>query len=224
MHRGGAMRTAVETLWSQIGLDRLLGRSAGANGTAFTIAIIALSAKLSKADGVSLRIEAEAFEEIYRVPHSEAPNVKRLFDLAKQDVAGFEVYADRVARLLEKEPALKRDVFEGLFHVATADGVLHEGEERYLRQVAGSFGYTDAEYRRTRSLFVRDAGDPYVVLGIGHDATDQEVKARYRQLVRDNHPDTLVAHGVPDDFMAQATHKLAIINAAYETIARERGL
>jgi len=212
---GGALRAAIGSLFAPTPVDR---------SVAFTMAMIGLSAKLSKADGVSVRIEAEAFEQIYHVPHEELPNVKRLFDLAKQDVAGFETYAAQVAAMLRDEPDLKRDVFEGLFHIASADGVIHEAEEAYLHRVATVFGLSEAEYRRVRALFVRDAADPYLVLGLSHGATDAEVKAQYRALVRQHHPDTLMAHGVPPEFIDQATRKLAAINVAYDAIARERGL
>lgn len=224
MAEGGALRSALGSLTAQIGLDRLFAVTPASRSVAFTMAVIALSAKLSKADGVSTHIEAEAFEQIYHVPHEEVTNVKRLFDLAKQDVAGFEAYAEQVASMLKDEPDLKRDVFEGLFHVASADGVIHEGEEDYLRRVAHFFGLTETDYRKTRSLFVRDEADPYVVLGVAHDASSEAIKAQYRALVREHHPDTAMAHGVPQEFVDQATRKIATINAAYDEIARERGL
>lgn len=221
---GGALRSAFGSLTAQIGLNRLFVATPASKSAAFTMAVIALSAKLSKADGVSVNIEAEAFEAIYHIPTEEHANVQRLFDLAKQDVAGFEAYAEQVALMLRDEPDLKHDVFEGLFHVASADGILHEGEENYLRRVAHLFGFTEADYRRTRALYVRDETDPYVVLGLSHSASNAEVKAHYRRLVREHHPDTAIAHGVPAEFIDQATRKVAAINAAYETIARERGL
>jgi len=221
---GGALRSAIGGLSAQVGLDRLFAPRPVERSVAFTMAVIALSAKLSKADGVSVRIEAEAFEQVYHVPHDELPNVKRLFDLAKQDVAGFEAYAAQVADMLRDEPDLKRDVFEGLYHIASADGIIHEAEEAYLHRVAHVFGLAESEYRRVRALFVRDAADPYLVLGLSPGASDAEVKAQYRALVRQHHPDTLMAHGVPPEFIDQATRKVATINVAYEAIARERGL
>lgn len=224
MAEGGAVRNAFGSLTTSLGLGRLFAATPANRSAAFTMAIIALSAKLTKADGVSIKLEAEAFEQIYHVPHEELGNVKRLFDLAKQDVAGFEAYAAQIADMLRDEPALKHDVFEGLFHVATADGLLHDGEEVYLKRVAHLFDINEAEYRKIRALFVRDESDPYVVLGIGHDASDAELRTHYRALVRKHHPDTLMAHGVPQEFIDQATRKVAAINAAYEAIARERGL
>lgn len=206
------------------GLGRLWPAPAPQSSAKFTMAIVALAAKLSKADGVSMRIEAEAFERMYRVPDEELSNVKHLFDLAKQDVAGFESYALQIADMLRDEPSLKREVLEGLFYIASADGIIHEAEEAYLRRVAELFGIGADDFRRTRALFVRDEEDPYVLLGLPHDAAPDDIKAHYRKLVREHHPDTAIANGVPKEFVEQATRKLAAINAAYEIIARERGL
>jgi DnaJ like chaperone protein len=151
-------------------------------------------------------------------------NVQRIFDLAKQDVAGFESYAEQMAKLLESEPQLKRDVFEGLFNIAASDGVLHQNEEAYLEVVAEIFGIAPDEYRAIRSRFVDDPDDAYTVLGLKRSNTDDEVRAQYRRLVRENHPDALIARGVPKEFVDMADRKLAAINAAYEEIERERGL
>jgi DnaJ like chaperone protein len=101
---------------------------------------------------------------------------------------------------------------------------LHPEEDRFLQSVASRFGFSDSEFRFFRARFVHDNANPYDVLRLAPDATNEEVKAQYRKLVRDNHPDQLMARGVPAEFIDLATRKLAAINAAYETIAKERGL
>lgn len=191
---------------------------------AFTAAIVALSAKLSKSDGVALDIEEQAFRHVFDIPDEELASIRRLFDLAKQDAAGFENYAAQAARMLEGEIDLKHDIFDALLYVASADGVLHEAEDRYLRSVAELFGYTDQEYVGQRSRFVLDAEDPYQILGIGRDASNEALKVHYRRLVKENHPDTLVGHGVPAQFARMAERKLMAINAAWDAVAKERGL
>jgi DnaJ like chaperone protein len=218
-----SFRSMIEVLTARLGLEPA-GRADVRRSVAFTVAIIALSAKLSKADGVSCQIEAEAFGEIYHVPPAEQANVRRLFDIAKQDTSGFEAYAEEISRLLADEPQLKIDCLEGLFYVASADGVLHEAEQRYLSVVARVFGLSAAEYRRIKAMYAHDETDPYVVLGLAHEASDAELKAHYRRLVKAHHPDALIGHGVPPEFIDQATAKIAAINAAYAEIAKERGL
>lgn len=192
-------------------------------GLAFTIAIIALSAKMAKADGVVTRAEEEAFQRTFRVPPSEEANVRRIFNLARQDIAGFEIYAAQIARVFRGNPAVLEDILDGLFEIAKADNVLHPGELAFLERVAEIFGFAPNEFRRIRASHFPDASDPYVILGVAHDASDDEIKRTYRLLVRENHPDSLIARGVPEEFVKLATDKLAAINVAYDRIVVERG-
>lgn len=150
--------------------------------------------------------------------------MQRLFDLAKATTDGFEAYAGQLAATFGEEPALLEDVLDGLFHIATADGAIHEGEERYLRSVAGIFGLDEAAFRRIAARHVRLADDPYLVLGLERSADPADLKAQYRRLVAENHPDRALARGLPPEAVAIATHRLAAINAAWDRIAAERGL
>ena len=194
------------------------------NRATFTAAVIALSAKLSKADGVSLQSEEDAFKRLFQFEDGEQRSVSRLYAQAAQDIAGYEAYAREIASALSEEPDLKQDIFEALLHIASADGVLHPGEDHFLSEVAVIFGYSASTYRAMRARFVRDADDPYVVLGISHDASNEALKAHYLKLVRENHPDALAAKGLAAELRAQADRKLAAINAAWDQIERERGL
>jgi len=204
------------------GLER--GAGEPENDVAFTIGVIALSAKMAKADGVVSPLEVEAFKRIFQSSPEEVANIERIFNLAKQDVAGYQAYADQMATLLKDSRKLLQDVLEGLLHVATADGVLHPKEDEYLADVAHRFGFTPSEFRFFRARFVKDSCNPYDVLRLAPDARNDEIKAQYRKLVSDNHPDKLMGRGVPVEFIDIATRKLAAINAAYDIIAKERGL
>lgn len=216
----GPLGAAVGVLAGHYLIDR---EESGDPGVAFTIAVIALSAKMAKADGVVSEEEIEAFDRIFRVPASERANVRRIFDFARQDVAGYETYAGQIARIYAGNPAVLEDILDGLFEIAKADGVFHPGEQAFLERVAEIFGFAPAEFRRIRaSHFGADKADPYVVLGVAVDASDEEIKHTYRLLVRENHPDSLIARGVPAEFVKLANDKLAAINAAYELIRKER--
>ncbi|MGC9953303.1 MAG: TerB family tellurite resistance protein [Rhizomicrobium sp.] len=220
---GGPIGAAVGVLAGHFLIDRDQAVDDGDPGIAFTIAIIALAAKMAKADGVVSDAEIEAFDRVFRVPPNEQASVRRFFDLAQQDTAGYEAYAGQIARLYAGKPAVLEDILDGLFEIAKADGVLHPGENAFLERVAEIFGFAQGEYRRIRaSHFAPDAADPYVVLGVSYDASDEEIKRTYRLLVRENHPDSLIARGVPEEFVTLATDKLAAINGAYEKILAER--
>ena len=193
---------------------------------AFSVAMIALSAKMAKADGIVTQDEVRAFQQIFQIPPKEARNVARLYDLAQGDVAGFEAYAEKMARLCgsgRPNCAMLEDILDGLFHIAKADGLLHEREGHYLHRVAEIFEISEQHYQSILARHVDiGEGDPYAVLGVERGSPFDDIRRRYRKLVADNHPDRLIARGLPAEFIAIATTRLAAINTAYEMI--ERGM
>jgi DnaJ like chaperone protein len=220
---GGPLGAALGVVAGHYLFDKSAEGEGGDPGVAFTIAMIALAAKMAKADGVVTEEEIEAFERIFSVPPDQLPTVRRFFDLARQDTAGYESYAAQIARLYAGQPAVLEDILDGLFEIAAADGVMHPAEGAFLERVAEIFGFSPGEFRRIRaSHFPPDAADPYVVIGVAYDADSDEIKRSYHRLVRENHPDQLIARGVPEEFIRIATDKLAAINVAYEKIVAER--
>jgi DnaJ like chaperone protein len=217
---GGPVGALVGAVAGHIFLDRETDP-----GVTFTIAIIALAGKMARADGVVTEEEFEVFQRVFGVPPDEEANVRRIFNLARQDIAGFEHYAGQIARLFMGNPAMLEDILDGLFEIAKADGVLHPGEARFLERVGEIFGFAPNEFRRIRaSHFAPELTDPYVILGVSYAADEDELKQTYRRLVRENHPDSLMARGVPPEFIKLANDKLAAINNAFEKIKQEQGL
>jgi len=192
---------------------------------AFTIGVIALGAKMAKADGVVTRDEINAFKQVFQIPPEEAGNFAKVFDLVRRDVAGYEQYARQIGAMFRDRPHVLEDLLDGLFHIAKADGVFHPNEESYLRSVAGIFGFSDNDWQRIKAGHVGpDAGDPYVILGVSRGVSDSELKTAYRALVSANHPDRLIAQGMPEEFINVANNKVATINDAYDRIAKQRGI
>lgn len=192
---------------------------------AFSIAIIALSAKMAKADGVVTKVEVDAFRAIFSIPQPEAANVGRLFNLAKQDVAGFGSYARRIRDLFPGNDAILVDVMDGLFHIAKSDGMVHEKEMEFIDRVAHVFGIEGPAYDRIRLRHMQpEGGDPYVLIGASPAWDNDTLKAFYRKLVQENHPDRLIARGVPEEFVSIANGRLADINIAWASIRQERGI
>ena len=191
---------------------------------AFTIAVIALGAKMAKADGAVTRDEVAAFGEVFQVPPGEEEHVRLVFDLARKSTAGFESYARQIGRLFAADRGVLEDLLGGLFHIALADGRVCSAEDDYLREVSRHFGFDAADYHRVRALHVgpsRDVfEDPYAILGVLPGAAIGVVREAYHRLVRESHPDLVIAQGLPPECVALATTRIARINAAYEQITK----
>jgi DnaJ like chaperone protein len=190
----------------------------------FAIGMIALSAKMAKADGVVTRPEVDAFCRIFTIPAGEEKNVSRVYNLARRDIAGYEAYARDIAHLLADDVAMLEDILDGLFDIAKADGAVHERELAYLSRVAAIFGFDEVAFARIRARHVLDqgGGDPYLVLNADPSWDFPRLRRHYRRLVAENHPDRLIARGVPEEFVRIATDRLAAINTAWERIERQR--
>lgn len=192
---------------------------------AFSIAMIALSAKMAKADGVVTQDEIRAFRDIFAVPREETAHVARLYDLAKQDMAGYESYARQLAGLCSEGQTdchLLEDILDGLFHIAKADGYVHDKEMAFLAGVAEIFGYDEAGFERIAVRHVeRGENDPYAILGLERGVSFDHARKRYRALVKEHHPDRLVAAGLPLEFITIANARLAAINAAWASLEKQ---
>lgn len=193
---------------------------------AFSVAMIALSAKMAKADGIVTPDEVVAFQELFDIPDSEARNVARLYNLAKQDIAGFESYAAKMAELCgtgEENCQVLEDILDGLFHIAKADGVLHEKEQSFLARIAEIFRIDETHFERIIARHTYETNkDPYAVLGLSRDAPFETIKKHYRALVAESHPDRLMGRGVPEEFLAIANSRMSALNTAFAAIEKER--
>ena len=185
----------------------------------FTIAVIALGAKMAKADGLVTRDEVTAFRQVFHIPASETQNAARVFDLARKDVAGFDLYAARIRDMFGAGHQALVDLLEGLFYIAVADGSYHPNENVFLEEVARIFGIQSRDFVNMRARFVPDENpDPYCVLGVDPTADAETVRRAWRALVREYHPDRMVARGVPEEAMKLAEKRLIQANWAYEEI------
>lgn len=215
-------------------LARRTGRSCAPDprsSVAFTIAVIALGAKMAKADGTVTRDEAAAFREVFQVPRDEEAHLRRVFDIARRSTAGFDSYARQVGRLFRGHRDVLENLLGGLFYIALADGRLCPAEDSYLREVARHLGFTRSEYERISAGFIGTAAerpdDPHVILGVAPDASPAEIRAAYRRLIRAHHPDLMSGRGMPAERVTLASARVARINAARDRLLRHhisRGL
>lgn len=205
-----------------------LAQLLGGRESLFAIAVVVLAAKLAKADGPVQRAEIDAFKQVFHVPPENMPEVGRLFDQARDSAEGWEPFASRLGEAFADNKAMLEDVLAALVFIARADGPIVTSEGTILRGVHRAFGLDRAAWERAKAgvgARVSASGpDPYAVFGLRRDASDEAVRAAWRKLMRENHPDTLAARGVPPEFVKRATDKVAEINAAWDRIKRERGL
>lgn len=194
----------------------------GGRDAAFTLALVALSAKMAVADGVVTRTEVQAFRANVIIPPGSEAQVNRLFELAQQDVAGYQSYARKIARLFAEQPETLEHVLDALFHIASADGFIHQDELEYLKNVSDIFGFDEMRFEQIVATHLVDTrgADPYLVLGLMPNAPWDEVRRVYLRLVAEHHPDRLAAKGVPPEMMALTTARMAAINGAYAAISR----
>ena len=197
--------------------DRL--RTPPEQSIAFTIAVIALGAKMAKADGRVTRDEVAAFREVFHIPPGEEAHAARVFDLARQDVAGFDSYAERIARMFGPGHAALTDLMDGLFHIALADGTYHPAEDDFLDRVARAFGLPDRAFRALRASHVPgEEPDPWDILGVDPADGVEAARAAWRSLVRETHPDRMIARGLPEEAVRLAERRLTRVNGAWEAI------
>ena len=204
---------------------RLFGPSAADKPTPFdkdvgdagvAAALIALGAKIAKADGHVTKDEISAFRNVFQGTPDAQDGVARFFNLAKQTTLGYEAYAKIVYRYYKERTDILEDVLDGLFHIALADGIVTAEEMSFLETVAAIFNFSSRTFHRIRIAHMgRSSDDPFLILGVDEDVSDFELKRAYRALAAANHPDRIVARGLPPELQELATRKMAIINKAY---------
>lgn len=220
---GGPIGAALGALAGHAVFDREPGENE--KQVAFTIGVTALAAKMARADGAATEQEFSAFKKIVHIEPGFEADVRRVYLMAHETVAGYEGYASQLGRLFRDKPGLLEDLLDALFFVASADGQLHDAELEYLREVARRFGLSDAAFNNLCASYGGPCEpDPYALLNIDASATNDEVRKAYLQAVRENHPDRMIARGAPEEFLAVATEKLARVNIAYDAIRKDRGL
>jgi DnaJ like chaperone protein len=210
--------------WNPARLAAMLNR----RDQLFAICVVVLSAKLAKCDGVVRREEIDAFRRQFRIPPEAVRDIGRLFDQARDSSDGFEAYAVQLGEAFADNRGMLEDVLAALFVIARADGAVNGRELDFLSRTHRGFGLDQTAWDRARGAVPRqpaaDEPDAYTILGVSRAAGADEIRATWRRLMRENHPDSLAARGVPAEFIARANEKVARINAAWDRIKRERGL
>ena len=187
----------------------------------FALALIILSAKISKADGVVTKDELLAIKEKLNIPDSEIDNVSKVFNVAKQDDLGFEPYAQQISQIYSKNKTALVEVLNILLYIAEADGEVSKPEIKMIREIGFIFNLSDIEIN---SLFESrkssEKSNPYIVLGVKPSDDIKEIRKKYINLSKTYHPDLLINKGVPEEVLEKSKEKMRIINNAWDQIQK----
>lgn len=191
----------------------------GPDTVTFSVSFIALAAKLAKADGQVTRDEVSMFRRIFTIPPEEEANAAKVYNLCRKDISGFESYAKRMNNSLGlgvDADNLRLAVLDGLFHIAMADGEYHENEHAFLNRVADIFGIPEAQFSVLMARHVPEHDDPFEILGVDAQCSEQDLRKAWKSLALENHPDRMIARGLPDEMVQLANARMSDINKAFD--------
>ena len=215
-------------------------RSGGAMGSrnrsmVFCASVAAMLAKMAKADGHVSRTEIAVVENAFRrlgfTPEARRYAIE-VFRKAKDDSHTIYDYAHDFAFAVDSVEV--RELFyEILWDIACVDGTVSSNELMILRRIPRALGiridwyayFASQRLGERRRAAARDPlAEAYALLGASANDSADELKRKYRELAKRNHPDALRAQGLPEEMVGKATERMSRINAAWTTIREARGI
>ena len=189
----------------------------------FVISLIILTAKLAKVDGHVSKEELIAVKEKLKIPKHEIDQVGKIFNKAKEDSLGYEPYAQQIAQIYRRQPAVLDEVINILFYIAEADGKVTDSEVNYIKNVSAIFGLSTNQFESIRETRVGShKQNPYIILGCDPSDDLQTIRKKYLKLAKEHHPDVLMSKGLPKELVSESEKKLAAINSAYDKIEKAK--
>lgn len=194
----------------------------------FFTACFSMLGKLVRADGGPSDAELASIRQFMADDLQLNPQSRRaaeeIFQAAVNSPPSFDDFARQFYEHFYDQPQLLELMVDILIRVSMADGRLHENEDRLIRSAARIFRFPEETLQKLLSRYAPQSDKYYQILGCARTDSDDAVKARYRKLVRDFHPDTIAGKGLPDEFVVFAGEKFREIQEAYEVVKKERGM
>jgi DnaJ like chaperone protein len=222
---------------------RFLRFGANVLGTreAFFNATFQLMGRMAKTDGRISEAEIEVTEQLMaRLGLGGDSRQEAIRQFKRGAQADFDVDAclDAFMSHAGRHANLRQMLLLFLFSTAMADQEISTAEMALLRHVAGRLGLDTHDFERLLAMFRAQEGfapgrppraeaplaDAYRALGVNESASDREVKTAYRRLMKQYHPDKLIAEGLPEEMVQVATERAQEIQAAYARIKEARGM
>ena len=187
----------------------------------FALALIVLSAKLSKADGQVSKEELLAVKDKLKIPESEIDNVGKIFNKAKEESTGYKPYAQQIAQVYRNNLNVLEEVINILFYIAEADGNVSKSELEMIQNIAQIFGLTQTQFNSIKeSRKSSDKLNPYIVLECSPEEDLKSIRKKYLKLSKEHHPDILISKGVPEEVIQESKKKMRVINSAWNQVQK----
>ncbi len=165
-------------------------------------------------------------------------------------MAGFPLQSrlEELKQLCQDREDVVMMFLEIQIQIAFADGKLETIERNVLHTIASHLGFSRIQLDRLLEMIIAGAQfhdkqgqqhsrahgrtstfsgvqqlkNAYKVLGVTEQSNEKEIKRAYKKLMSQNHPDKLIAKGLPKEMMDIATQKTQDIQAAYELIQKQK--
>jgi DnaJ like chaperone protein len=203
----------------------------------FLDSTFAIMGCVCQADGEVSGEELQVAEQLYqrlRLNEEQRERARQAFERGRASDFNLDAEVAEVARITRGQRALRQVFLQVQLSALAADGVLHPAEHSMILRIARGLGCSEAEIQQIEAMLrgASQAGgaessapsldDAYAVLGVKADASDAEVKRRYRRLMSENHPDKLASKGLPESMREMAKERTIEIGNAYDRIRKAR--
>ncbi len=194
---------------------------------AYFVSMFSILGKLAKIDGVVTSDEIAVVDQFINHLNTgdrEKQFARQVFAQAKDSEYSIDDFAVQFYQFSHAHPSVIHSFMGLLFQIAAADGKLHPAEESALKRIKEIFHLSDRQFDDIKAGHFKDVDRFYKVLNSTPESSNEEIKAHYKKLVKEFHPDTIVSKGLPEEFTEFATTRFREIQDAYENVKRERSL
>lgn len=196
----------------------------------FFTTTFSMLAKFAQADGAVSKSEINVIDNFVRNELQLDERARKLaiqiFDEAKRNNDSFEDFARQFYNHFRQERSLLISMLDLLVRVAVADNQFHAKERKYIKRTKEIFNISDSQYESILARYDQsDLGSMdkyYKILEVSPDAKMSEIKQKYKQKVKDFHPDNVIGKGLPEEYKEFAEQKFKEIKDAFEKIKQHR--
>ncbi len=203
--------------------------------------LVAMMAKVAKADGQVCELEAEVLKHTFSDISSHFENSEEVREKLKSVYAKEKESFDNTLEITQKYLKLtKRDynkrlkVMEYLLNLAFIDGDFSQTELMITEDISNALEIKRADFENMVNQFEvfyknranekkKTLDDAYEILEASKDEEFSSIKKKYRTMVRKYHPDIVTGQGADQSTIDKANEKLQEINEAYEIIKTHLG-